>query len=419
MTSHSKPIRLLYITYNENVLDSGILRSQVRDMLVGMRKLPGVEYVRLLSFISPRLWLRRRRGYRRLVGELKERGIDFRFRLMPAAQAWRWGGIPLFIAFNLPVLLSHLIRGRINIIHARSYAAGLLALCGSKLTCIRFVFDPRGMFPEEMVLNNVWREGGQTFRIWKALEKKIIRDCQAVVALTPRLKRYYLERGAVKAIFAPSRLNVEPFNAAARKVADYQKNMLFIGEMDAVWNSPQRVAMHYKRLRMIIPELKLKLITRKDHRIIEQILDKEGLERGCWTLEASQPEEMPDRMAGSGIGLAMAFQPVGRTFLSAYSSADGQNPSGNWPMKYAEYLAAGVPVAVEREIGEHITRAVERWKLGVVLDENDPNSYSGVVEVIRNRSEYTGRCTRYARMKLSISHTATQYARLYRQLLKS
>ena len=107
-------------------------------------------------------------------------------------------------------------------------------------------------------------------------------------------------------------------------------------------------------------------------------------------------------MAGSGIGLAMAFR-----------------PAGNWPMKYGEYLACGVPVAVERGIGEHITRPVQRWKLGVVLDENDPDSYSAALEVLKNRPEYSERCIRYARLKLKISHTSIQYVRLYRELLKS
>jgi len=197
-------------------------------------------------------------------------------------------------------------------------------------------------------------------------------------------------------------LGVEPFASAAADTANYENNLLFIGEMDSEWNSPVRVVMHFKRLKVVVPDLKLRLITRKDPRYVKQVLDEEGLDRADWTLESARPEEMPGRMAGSGIGLAMAFR-----------------PSGNWPMKYAEYLACGIPVAVEREIGEHITGPVQRWKLGIVLDENNPDNYSAVAEVLNNRAEYTERCIRYAQSKLDISHTSAQYARLYRELLKS
>ncbi len=402
MDSEHESIRLLYLTYNENVLESGILRSQVREMLSEMIRHPDVEYIRLLSFISPRLWMKRRHGYNRLVRELKEGGIDFRVRLMPAAQTWSWCAVPLFTASCLPVLLSHLVKDRFNIVHARGYGAGWLAYSGTRISGTKFVFDPRGLFPEEMVLNGTWREGGNTFKFWKALERKIIRGCDMVVSLTPRFKRDYLALGAKKAIFAPSRLNVEPFASAAAETSNYVTNLLFIGEMDSEWNSPVRVARHFTHLKTVIPGIKLRLITRKDPEYVRSVLDAEGLDRADWTLESARPEEMPGRMAGSGIGLAMAFR-----------------PSGNWPMKYAEYLACGVPVAVEREIGEHITRPVQRWKLGIVLDENDPDSDSAAAKVLNNRAEYTERCIRYARLKLNISHTSAQYARLYRELLKS
>ena len=402
MDSEHESIRLLYLTYNENVLESGILRSQVREMLAEMIRRSDIEYIRLLSFISPRLWMKRRHGFNRLVRELKEDGIDFRVRLMPAAQTWSWCAVPLFTATCLPVLLSHLRKDRFNVIHARGYGAGWLAYSGTRMFGTKFVFDPRGLFPEEMVLNGTWRKGGRTFRFWKALERKIIVGCDAVVALTPRFRRDYLALGSKKAIFAPSRLNVEPFASAAAETADNKRNLLFIGEMDSEWNSPVRVAMHFKRLKVVVPDLKLRLITRKDPRYVKQVLDAEGLDRADWTLESARPEEMPGRMAGSGIGLAMAFR-----------------PSGNWPMKYSEYLACGIPVAVEREIGEHITGPVQRWKLGIVLDETDPDNYSAVAEVLNNRAEYTERCIRYAQSKLDISHTSAQYARLYRELLKS
>lgn len=401
MAGVSKPIRLLYITYNENVLESGILYSQVRQMLIEMAKRSNVKYIRLLSFISPRLWVRRRKDYSKLRLDLRNQGIDFRVRLMPAAQTWQWTAVPIFTICCLPVVLIHTLFGRFDIVHARGYGAGLLAFLNAKFHGIRFVFDPRGLFPEEMVLNKSWRAGGRTYRFWKTLEQHIIKECDAIIALTPRFKRDYLSLGARKVVFVPSRLDVESFASLGSKVKNYSNDLLFIGEMEADWNSPKSVAKHFTQLKKVIPNLKLRLITRKDPAFVLSIMEEEDVNRSDWSIESSKPEDMPARIVGSGIGLAMAFR-----------------PSGNWPMKYGEYLASGVPVVVEKEIGEHITQAVKRWKLGVVLEENRADCYAAVADVLKRREEYTSRCIRYARLKLVVSHSATQYARLYRQLLK-
>ena len=399
-TSQYRAIRLLYLTYNENVLESGILRSQVQEMLIEMTKRAEIAKIRLLSFISPRLWIRRRSGYNQLVRDLKRQGIDFRVRLMPAAQAWKWFGIPLFLFFCLPVLISHILMGGFDILHARGYGAGLLSHLSAKITRIRFVFDPRGWFADEMVLNGVWKKNSFTYRLWKVIEAKLIRYSDCVVALTPRFKRDFIDMGSKKAIFAPSRLKVKRFSSASKNATEIRKDLLFIGQMDADWNSPVRVAAHFKRIKSVVPGLKLHLITFKDEAYVGKVLDENGVNRDDWSLESSLPDEMPRRMAGSGAGLTMAYR-----------------PSGNWPMKFGEYLAAGVPVVVEKQIGEHITAPVRRYRLGAVIDENDLESYNEVAELFRCRSEYSERCIRYARLKLEISHTAAQYARLYKEIL--
>ena len=396
-----RKIRLLYVTYNENVLESGILFSQVRKMLAEVVSRGEVEYVRLLSFISPRLWLRCRRGYSHLKVELRDKGIDFRVRLMPAAQTWRWPAVPLLVVFCLPIILLHLITGNFGVIHSRGYGAGLLGLLASALTGAKFVFDPRGPFPEEMVLNGKWLASDTTFRFWKAVEKRLVSDSDAIIAVAPRFRKDFLALAARKAVYVPSRVDIEPFISAASKIPVFQNSLLFIS--DTAWYSIERIAKHFKSMKYFIPDLKLRLITRLDLSQIERVLDDSGIKRSDWLVKAATRDEIPELIAGSGFGLAL-----------------GVYPSGNWqvwPIKFLEYLAAGVPVLVERQIGEHITHIVKRWKLGAVLDDDDPGCYRMAAAILGNRAEYSSRCIDYARKKLPISHCAAQYTRLYRQLL--
>ncbi|NQU04502.1 MAG: glycosyltransferase [Calditrichaeota bacterium] len=404
MTDSCKHIRLLYLTYGENVLESGILRSQVRAMLTEMAKRPEIKYIRLLSFISPRLWIRRRKGYLQLRRELLSKRIDFRVRLMPSAQTWNWLSIPLFTLSCLPVVLSHLAKDGFDIIHARSYAAGLLALISARLLKIRCVFDPRGPFPEEMITDGRWRKNGTTYRIWLFIEKKLIRNSDAIIGVTPQFRREFEIGGAARAVFVPGRADLENYNFSYSLLKDFANTLVFAGESTAAWYKPERIAVHFTRLKKHIPDLKLHLLSRMNPVVVDNIFKKHNVHKSDWTIEACLPEEVPDHIKGSGLGL-----------ITGISIENGWT---SWPVKYAECLAAGVPVAVEKEIGPHITEAVKRYKLGIVLDEDNPESYRMVVEVLQNRAEYGERCMNYAKLKLTISHSAAQYARLYRELLK-
>jgi glycosyltransferase involved in cell wall biosynthesis len=404
MTDRSKNIRLLYLTYGENVLESGILRSQVCGMLCEMAKKPEIEYIRLLSFISPKLWMKRRKGYLELRKELLSKRVDFRVRLMPAAQTWQWFAIPLFILFCLPVLLSHLIKDRFEIIHARSYAAGLLALIAAKLLKINCVFDPRGPFPEEMIIDKCWSRNGMTYRIWYFIEKKLIRKSNAVIGVTPPFRDIFTERGASLSLFVPSRVDINRYQISVTESKTFKNTLVFAGESNAAWYEPERFALHYIQLMKHIPDLKLQLFSRMDPIAVRNILQRYSVSDSDWSIEACSPEQIPQKLHGSGLGL-----------ITGISIENGWT---SWPVKYAEYLAAGVPVAVEKEIGPHITEAVKRWKLGIVLDKDNPESYQMAAEVYQNHAEYGERCINYAKLKLPISHSAAQYTRLYKTLLK-
>jgi len=404
MSGSAKPVRLLYLTYNENVLDSGILYNQVNRMLTEMAKRHDIEYIRLLSFISPRLWLGRRQGYMKLRLNLHNKGIDFRVRLMPAAQTWKWLAVPTFTICCLPVVLIHILFGRFDIVHARGYGASLLGYLATRLVTLKFIFDPRGPFPDEMVYNGSWKADSFTLKLWKAIESKIVRSCDTVVAVTSYSRRVFLADNAKKAIFVPNRTDVDRFLSTSKKSSIHRIDFLFIGEMDSRWNSPERVIFHYKYLKHYKPELKLRLITRKDPNYVQNKLNDLGINKGDWTLEASRPDEIPDRIAGSGVGLVVANRSSAKWLA--------------WPLKFAEYLSAGIPLVIEKTVGKEITDIVSRWKLGLIIDESDPESYSQISEIFDNHEGYKQRCIAYARKRMQISHSAAQYARLYRELLK-
>ena len=88
-----------------------------------------------------------------------------------------------------------------------------------------------------------------------------------------------------------------------------------------------------------------------------------------------------------------------------------------WPVKFAEYLGAGIPLIVEREVGEDLSNQVEKWKLGCVVDQNSSESYAKAANLISDCDTYKKNCINYARKRMDLRKTADQYFRLYKQVL--
>jgi len=393
-----KPIRLLYLTYNENPVGSGILRVQVRKMLEALVRLEGIEAVRLVSFISPRLKRNQIEALAKLEKELESRHIEFSVRLMPAATAWGWPALLLMSPFCLPTLNKEIDDFRPTVLHSRSYAAGWLAHKASTTRKIPTIFDPRGPYPEEMVANGRWRSKGISYRIWKSIEGRLVQESGAVVGVTPDYRDEFRDREAVKSVFIPNRCDLAAFPVLERAFRTDDPLMAFVGEMDSKWYSPEYIGRHFLLLRRSIPNLRFLVVTRRDPAYIREGFRKIGIPDEAWESKGVPPEDVPALLNRASLGLV------------------AMDKTNVWPVKFAEYLAAGVPVIIHRGAGRLICSIVEKKRLGIVIDIDEPESYQSAVNLLSDLPAYRKRCRDYAVQRLSIESTARQYRRLYRSV---
>lgn len=395
---------LMFVTYNENVLDSGILYTQVRGMLTELARRWPSGRVTLLSFISPRLWWRRRRAFRALKSELARLGIELRVRLMFAAQAWGWLALPLMALLTLPVLGWEERRVRPALIHARGYGAGWLSLAASKLLPRPLVFDPRGDYPSEMVYNCRWRPQGLSFRLWKSLEKRIISGADAVIAVTPAFRRIYREAGARCVVFIPNRAGEHCFSHHPPSPSPSSPPVLaFTGQMDSKWYVPGRVASCLKRFQDTLPELRFRILTHFDHAAVRKALAAAGVDLSRVELAATAPARVPAALDGTSAALLLGIK--------------ADVPWKGWPVKFSEFCALGLPIVAGDSVGDTLADLITRRGLGVLFAEDDPATYGVLRDLLQNRNRYLRRCRDYARRRLHISRSAAQLARLYRRLI--
>lgn len=363
------------------------------------RRLPDVEAVQIVSFISPRLWLRQRRAFRDLRRVLAGERIVLRVHLMPAALAWGWPTLILMTAACAPTALLSAWLFQPTVIHSRTIGAAWLAHLASKALRIPHVFDPRGPIPDEMAQNDRWPVGSLSYRWWKRVETLLVRRSDAVVGVTPAYRREHIERGARRAAFVPNRCDTDLFRQLDAPAFAGPPLLVFTGEMDSAWYSPEQVGRHFLSLRRFVPNLRLRLITRRDRAFVSDGLRRADVPDECWELCGVPPDQVPAELAGATCGLVI------------------QNAATAWPVKFAEFLALGVPVVLSRrEGGDHLADLIVRHRLGMLVDMENPDSYAGVVDLLANLEACRKRCAEFAHRKLGIERTARQHHRLYRSL---
>ena len=170
-------MRVLYVSY-DGALDP-LGRSQVVPYLEGLAAL-GFRHD-LVTFEKPG----------RMVG-VEDRAA-MRSRLERSGITWH----PLPYTKRPPVLstardlflgIRHsrdlMRRDSFDLIHARSYPAALIAREVGRAAGVPYIFDIRGLYPEERVDGGLWRAGGPLYRIAKRVEGALYRDAAAVVTLT-------------------------------------------------------------------------------------------------------------------------------------------------------------------------------------------------------------------------------------------
>ena len=114
-------------------------------------------------------------------------------------------------------------------------------------------------------------------------------------------------------------------------------------------------------------------------------------------------DRMPEELAPGDIGLCTV-----RPSFSKLASA---------PTRVAEYLAAGMPVAVLAGVGD-LDELVAAEGVGVSLPGSDPSSIKAAAQELRSLSadpDTPSRCREVAQRRFSLHHGVEAYLRLYRE----
>lgn len=316
------------------------------------------------------------------------------------------------------VVAARLVRASgIGVVHTRSYVPGIIGWWAKKWLGVRFVFDMRGLMADEYVDAGNWKRDGLLFRLTKWVEKRLLRAADEVVVLTERVKDYLGSapdlpaglRGRITVI--PCCVDEHKFRlpegtaiGAPRQSRAGETLWLVYSGSVGTWYLLEEMLDFFAAGVSCVPGLRLLLLNQQEQDHIRDVMARKGIDAGRVEIVAAAPDEVPGHLCRAGIGLSF----IKPTFAKSASS----------PTKFAEYLATGLPVIVNRGVGD-LDAIVLSNRVGVVVEELSPAGYARAWAQIRELMEdpsLPARCRRVAEEQFSTRIGIARYQAVYARL---
>ncbi len=409
-------MKTLFITYNGAL--EPLIKSQGIPYLKGLSA-KGIECV-LLSFEKP---AKDKKAFKEktaaLKQQLKDSGIEW-FRL-------RYHKKPSFAATFFDVFIGIMVglwitvSGKVDIIHARAAVPALMGYIIAGLTGRKFIFDERGLMAEEYADGGMWKRDGLIYRMTRRIEKCLLMKADKVVVLTENIKEFllktdYLPRGkntdrpditVIPSCVDTARFNNSiPAGEGSREGHGLSGKFVFLytGSL-GTWYMLDEMIDFFIAARSLVKNAHFMILTHTGTDIAKEAWGKKGLSFSDVTIEEAEFERMPYYIRQADCGIFF-IKPV----LSKRSSC---------PIKFAEYLACGVPVVINSNVGD-TAMIVERYRVGSVVNGFSKEEYSGALErLLELKSEdraLSGRCRGVAEELFSLDAGVSRYFNIYTEI---
>jgi glycosyltransferase involved in cell wall biosynthesis len=427
-------MRILYLTFFESIIRNGIYETQVKQVLCSLANkyrdkitishfalLPAVRIGRRgVSIFS----LSERSEFKVLGQEYERNGVKLRRIFLPIVTLKRWGAqmrlplLGLLTLISFPVVAFRIARERPDVLHCRSYMATLFALL-TKLVFpnLRVVFDPRGFWPEEGVVEGRWSESSLTFRIWKKIEKYIVRHSDITIALSESFADHVrlIHAGAATEVVYTS-VDVKKFKLARdlrpdrRRQLNYGHNLVFVynGSL-GTWHDPALLARMYASFRRPECNTRLLVLTTYDKQKLEAAFQSNGLDESEYLITIAKQNDVASYLAAADYGLV----PLRKVEQNHPMTVIAETMIGT---KVSEYLASGLPIIVNDNVGG-LRPLMSEYRIGVFWDSDQPQEVVGKFkQIVENDLLYRADCNYVATRYFSLDEVTRAYFSIYERL---
>lgn len=407
-------MHVAYVIYNERPL-SGLIRTQVMEILVAIRRQdPSIE-ITLVAFWQP--WVAREfadslAAMRDELARAGIRQIDHVNVYVPSRHfLYRRSLFPILHAWG-KVIFRRALGREFDVVHARSYFASYLAAQLKRKFGYRVIFDMRSLFSLEYVTVGKWRVGDRRYRMWRRIEAWTVAHSDATVGVSSGML------DEIKRIDPSARMALIPiavdtdrfrFSETARRriravhgledrlVVAYQGSL----GLKTQGNNIENYAAYFRRILDLRPDAHFLVLTPNTDIGIARVFGDSGIGSAHYTVREVSPEELPEYLSAADFGVhVMSPGPDSHTRLG---------------VKVTEYLSCGLPILVNSNVGAAAS-LVREHDVGAVVDLADSAADAQLARFLQTFAEKRGRCRPLAERLFSLDTCAAAYRELYRSL---
>ena len=392
-------MRVLYISYDGLLEPLG--QSQVLEYLLQLAK---IHQITLITFEKAADWCNFacRKNITNKVKGSNICWIPLRYHLRPKLISTFYD---LTIGFCVAL---YLVFGRkIQIVHARSYVAALLALLLKGLFKVRFVFDMRGFLADERADALIWGKNSWSFRLTKYFERRLFSYADTVVSLTHKgveaLRELgYLRSDRTRCQVIPTCANLDIFKI----MKDYTPpsatsfNLGYAGTVTG-WYLFDPVVECFKYSRKLRPQATLTILNKNEHKFILERIQVFGFNYSSILVKYLDFNMMAGEINRFDAGIFF-IRPV---FSKRASS----------PTKLGEFLACGVPCLTNAGVGD-MDKILAGEGVGVTIKDFSLEACEdGVRKILALAADrrIRGRCAAIAKKYFSLEEGVGLYDSIY------
>lgn len=322
----------------------------------------------------------------------------------------KWPATALDGALAVLKALQLRLRGRFDVIHARTFVAGPMGYVIARLLGARFVYHNEGFYPDEQVDGGVWTAGSRVHRLALGIEAFLYDHADGLIALSDRARQVLVARPKVLAantpvIVVPSAVDLAAFQpSAAVRENPSTSSLVYLGSVGLRYRLDD-AGRFVAALRKVRPDTTLTVVSRAAPALVESMLEISGLAREAWTLKELAHSDVPAELQRHDAGLF---------FLT-----EGLSEHGCSPTKIGEYWASGLPVVTTPNVSD--TDAIVRnLRVGVVVQRDKVDGFgraaSELVDLLEDK-ELRRRCREAAEKTYSLASACELTKHLYFQAI--
>lgn len=355
-------MNVLYITY-ENVFRTGILQAMAVKPMALIHQKFGVDFC-VISTVkdneADEIYEMNKANTLEKYPYLKI--FEFRKRLTESQS------VLSYCRDIFPILrVSLKLARKADVIHCRSYGAGLIGLFLKLMTGRKVVFDMRGVLPEETVEVGKLTTNSSKFKLLKMVEKVLIKHCDYVLVVSDKFEEYIKHNFKYKRII--NTYNPTDFNEHHTFKTYERINFVYSGSLQP-WHLPETTIKYYAELSKYYKYRIHFYFCTNDIEKAKKYFKDCHIEPQYYTIQSVPFEKMKDIYGKAHIGFCFINESFSKFVC--------------FPVKFSEYIASNIYALVNKNIGD-LEKIVNEHNCGLVF--NNLNDISGNIEKIKKLAD--------------------------------